>query len=178
MKLEDIIKGVKKKTDKEYKRPSAIPSSLHVAKFPTGDKDDVKLRTKRWKDIRKKEKIAKAKMRKLQQSLLEKEREKKKHTLKQILDKTKKVNQLLYMMCTDKAWKYLKSIAQNDPKLYENVFKYLVSPEVVQNVEKIAWDVFNAKKVGKFKEEDKITAKQLLNIYNYFKGIELTRNSV
>ena len=128
MKLDDIL------SKKRVKKTKKIP-----APFDTGTVEDMKERGEKWKIIEKEDKLAQIRAQKQKQLLakaLTKERSKavNKHT-RDAFFIWQKANWLLWHTLTQEAYNHLEHIRKTNGLLYKALFRCLVEPAVLKNID-------------------------------------------
>lgn len=128
MKLDEILS---KKRVKKVKK--------EIAPFDTGGQDEMNERAAKWKVIEKEDKLAQIRAQKQKQLLakaLVKERTKavNKHT-RDAFYIWQKANWLLWQTMTTEAYNHLENIRKTDGLLYKALFRCLVEPAVIKNID-------------------------------------------
>lgn len=128
MKLDDILS--KKRVKKVRKE---------IAPFDTGGQDEMHERAAKWKIVEKEDKLAQIRMQKQKQLLakaLVKERNRavNKHT-RDAFFIWQKANWLLWKTLTPEAYNHLENVRKTNGLLYKALFRCLVEPAVLKNID-------------------------------------------
>ena len=157
MKLEDL--GVKVKKIRKEKAP-----------FDTGGQDEMKLRAKKWKIAEREEKLEQIRMQKLMKLQMAQQQKEEEEKWQQAIRVWQKIDWVMQRTMKLDAYNFLHGLRMTEPEVYKKIFRAIVEPRVINNIDTIITHLLNKG----IKEEKKVTFVTVMKHYRHIKGIKPT----